>query len=148
MAYLGNPKEAKTLYGRTTRSIVNPSTSSTQLPTTTTSIAAMAGNSALEKKSNKRGHNGNSINNTRKKAYSTSARGRSQHASIIGFGQDHDTGKRYHRSLKKVLSPEYFIHLLKDCHVRELDESQVQDLRVCLRSVKASWTTQFLQLDG
>ncbi|ORZ24297.1 hypothetical protein BCR42DRAFT_446262 [Absidia repens] len=136
--------------------LFNPSTSSTQSSSSTTTataaVAAITGNSALEKRSNKRGHNGNSINNTRKKAYSTSARGRSQHTSIIGFGQDHDTGKkstqRYHRSLKKVLSPEYFIHLLKDCHVRELDESQVQDLRVCLRSVKASWTTQFLQLDG
>ncbi|ORZ14062.1 armadillo-type protein [Absidia repens] len=107
------------------------------------------------KQNNKRGHNGNSLNNNRKKAYSTSARGRAQRGSIMNFNQDTNidnnkkSSHRYDRTMtKKVLSPEYFIHLLKDCHVRDLDESQVQDLRVCLRSVKASWTTQFLQLDG
>ncbi|CAO3589932.1 unnamed protein product [Absidia cylindrospora] len=116
-------------------------------------------NSNSPKNNNKRGHNGNSLNNNRKKAYSTSARGRAQRASIVNFNQDTSidnsnnnnkkSSHRYDRTMtKKALSPEYFIHLLKDCHVRDLDESQVQDLRVCLRSVKASWTTQFLQLDG
>ncbi|KAI8332918.1 hypothetical protein BC941DRAFT_516672 [Chlamydoabsidia padenii] len=113
------------------------------------------------KRNNKRGHNGNSINNGRKKAYSTSARGRPQRTSIVSFNQDNNSNnsnnepsssrissRRYDQTTKKGLSPEYFIHLLKDCHVRKLDESQVQDLRVCLRSVKASWTTQFLHLGG
>ncbi|KAI8093621.1 armadillo-type protein [Halteromyces radiatus] len=110
-------------------------------------------NLLTERKNNKRGHGGNSINNNRKKAYSTSARAKSQRIPIMSFHQDNNNNtkkstKRYDLTMKKGLSPEYFIHLLKDCHVRELDESQVQDLRVCLRSVKASWTTEFLELGG
>jgi hypothetical protein len=113
---------------------------------------------SMKNQNNKRGHNGNSINNGRKKAYSTSARGRPQRASIMSFNQDSSNNSsnnndnnngnsasgsnkksmhRYDRTMKKGLSPEYFIQLLKDCHIRDLDESQVQDLRVCLRSVKA-----------
>ncbi|SAM07953.1 hypothetical protein [Absidia glauca] len=101
-----------------------------------------------------------SINHGRTKAYSTSARNRSQrapistftqaaHNSITGTRRKKQSARRHDRTTKKgPSSPAYFIHLLKDCHVRNLDESQVQDLRVCLRSVKASWTTQFLDLGG
>ncbi|KAI8334671.1 armadillo-type protein [Chlamydoabsidia padenii] len=100
----------------------------------------------------------NNNNVSRQMAYSTSARHRPRRTSIMTFTQgSHNnstrrTGTLAHRNdrhmKKRVSSPEYFIHLLKDCHIRDLEESQVQDLRVCLRSVKASWTTQFLQLGG
>ncbi|ORX61887.1 hypothetical protein DM01DRAFT_1331361 [Hesseltinella vesiculosa] len=79
--------------------------------------------------------------------YSTSARGRMQRASIMTY--QHGKGShRPDRTIKTGFSPEDFISLLQSCHIRELNESQVQELRVCLRSVKASWTTDFLRLGG
>ncbi|CAO3645915.1 unnamed protein product [Cunninghamella blakesleeana] len=99
------------------------------------------------KKYNSNNSNHNSNNNIKdKKSFSTSARGKAQRASIMNpYHQKEDV---YNRTMKKGLSPEFFIHILKETHVRDLDESLVQDLRVCLRSVKASWTTQFLDLGG
>ncbi|KAI9305258.1 armadillo-type protein [Cunninghamella echinulata] len=97
---------------------------------------------------NKKRNHGNYFNDN--KSYSTSARGKAQRASVMNPYQKDDKNAtiKYDRTMKKGLSPEYFIHVLKDAHVRDLDESLVQDLRVCLRSVKASWTTQFLDLGG
>lgn len=45
-------------------------------------------------------------------------------------------------------SPEYFVHLLRDTSVRELEFADVVDLRVFLRNVVVSWTTEFLALGG
>jgi hypothetical protein len=55
-------------------------------------------------------------------------------------------GKSSRSKLKST--PEYFVHLLRETHVRELEDAEVLDLRVFLRSAVASWTTEFLSLGG
>lgn len=45
-------------------------------------------------------------------------------------------------------TPEYFVHLLRETHVRDLDDAEVLDLRVFLRSVVVSWTSEFLTQGG
>ncbi|CAO0801914.1 unnamed protein product [Mucor circinelloides] len=45
-------------------------------------------------------------------------------------------------------TPEYFVHLLQETHVRDLEDSEVLDLRVFLRSVVVSWTSEFLAQGG
>ncbi|KAI8978580.1 armadillo-type protein [Pilobolus umbonatus] len=45
-------------------------------------------------------------------------------------------------------TPDYFVHLLNEMHVRDLEDSDVLDLWVFLRNVVASWTTEFLQQGG
>ncbi|KAI7903882.1 armadillo-type protein [Cokeromyces recurvatus] len=54
-----------------------------------------------------------------------------------------------HTSRSKLKStPEYFVNLLRETHVRDLEDSEVLDLRVFLRSVVVSWTSEFLSLGG
>ncbi|KAI9482889.1 MAG: armadillo-type protein [Benjaminiella poitrasii] len=49
---------------------------------------------------------------------------------------------------KSKSTPEYFVMLLKETHVRDLEDSEVLDLRVFLRSVVVSWTSEFLAQGG
>ncbi|KAI9245394.1 armadillo-type protein [Helicostylum pulchrum] len=56
-------------------------------------------------------------------------------------------GKSTSRSKLKS-TPEYFVHLLRETHVRDLDDAEVLDLRVFLRSVVVSWTSEFLAQGG
>ncbi|KAI9268694.1 armadillo-type protein [Sporodiniella umbellata] len=52
------------------------------------------------------------------------------------------------RRSKVKSTPEYFVHLLQMTHVRDLEDAEVLDLRVFLRSVVVSWTSEFLSLGG
>ncbi|CEP16841.1 hypothetical protein [Parasitella parasitica] len=45
-------------------------------------------------------------------------------------------------------TPEYFVHMLRETPVRELEDTEVLDLRVFLRSVVVSWTSEFLDQGG
>lgn len=66
--------------------------------------------------------------------------------SAIPNGND-SYGRGTRRSKLKS-TPEYFVHLLRETHVRDLDDSEVLDLRVFLRSVVVSWTSEFLAQGG
>jgi hypothetical protein len=67
--------------------------------------------------------------------------------SALPLGGQESYGKSTSRSKLKS-TPEYFVHLLKETHVRELDDAEVLDLRVFLRSVVVSWTSEFLSQGG
>ncbi|KAI8644907.1 armadillo-type protein [Parasitella parasitica] len=56
-------------------------------------------------------------------------------------------GKNTSRSKWKS-TPEYFVHMLQETPARELEDSEVLDLRVFLRSVVVSWTSEFLDKGG
>ncbi|OBZ91655.1 hypothetical protein A0J61_00289 [Choanephora cucurbitarum] len=61
------------------------------------------------------------------------------------------TSESYSRSSSRTKlksTPEYFVHLLRETHVRDLEDSEVLDLRVFLRSVVVSWTSEFLAQGG
>jgi hypothetical protein len=45
-------------------------------------------------------------------------------------------------------TPDDFVLLLRDTNVHSLADADILELRVYLRSVAASWTTEFLQLGG
>ncbi|KAF7724584.1 hypothetical protein EC973_000892 [Apophysomyces ossiformis] len=49
---------------------------------------------------------------------------------------------------KTKASPEYFVHMIRETPVRQLEETDITDLRVFLRNVVASWTTEFLSSGG
>ncbi|KAI8352490.1 armadillo-type protein [Blakeslea trispora] len=61
------------------------------------------------------------------------------------------TSESYSRSSSRTKlksTPDYFVHLLRETHVRDLEDSEVLDLRVFLRSVVVSWTSEFLAQGG
>ncbi|KAL0082530.1 armadillo-type protein [Phycomyces blakesleeanus] len=70
-----------------------------------------------------------------------------KNTSLLAGGSHGDTNHRTVRGKMKS-TPEYFVTVLRETHVRELEENDVADLRVFLRSVVASWTTEFLSLGG
>ncbi|KAI9018573.1 armadillo-type protein [Phycomyces nitens] len=70
-----------------------------------------------------------------------------KNTSLLAGGSHGDTNHRTVRGKMKS-TPEYFVTALRETHVRELEENDVADLRVFLRSVVASWTTEFLSLGG
>ncbi|ORE08210.1 hypothetical protein BCV72DRAFT_289135 [Rhizopus microsporus var. microsporus] len=80
------------------------------------------------------------------------ARYRRTRASLYngtGIGPSENGGIRSTSRRSKLKStPEYFVHLLQMTHVRDLDDAEVLDLRVFLRSVVVSWTSEFLALGG
>ncbi|KAI7871432.1 armadillo-type protein [Spinellus fusiger] len=72
----------------------------------------------------------------------------SGHRTLLSTGSN-SQGEGSHRTIhSKKSSPEYFVLLLKETPVRELEESEIADLRVFLRTVLASWTTEFLSFGG
>jgi hypothetical protein len=73
--------------------------------------------------------------------------GRASRSTLPNHNGNDSYGKGTRRSKLKS-TPEYFVHLLKETHVRDLDDSEVLDLRVFLRSVVVSWTSEFLTQGG
>lgn len=67
--------------------------------------------------------------------------------SSLPLNHSESYGKSTSRSKLKS-TPEYFVHLLRETHVRDLDDAEVLDLRVFLRSVVVSWTSEFLTQGG
>ncbi|KAI8066237.1 armadillo-type protein [Gilbertella persicaria] len=63
-------------------------------------------------------------------------------------GSGHESYGRSTSRSKLKSTPEYFVHLLQETHVRDLEDSEVLDLRVFLRSVVVSWTSEFLAQGG
>ncbi|ORZ00440.1 armadillo-type protein [Syncephalastrum racemosum] len=49
---------------------------------------------------------------------------------------------------KHKSSPQYFVRLLNETPARALEDTDVSDLRIFLRNVVVSWTTEFLALGG
>lgn len=81
------------------------------------------------------------------KAHHT-APGRYGRSSRSAIPNGNDSYGRGTRRSKLKSTPEYFVHLLRETHVRDLDDSEVLDLRVFLRSVVVSWTSEFLAQGG
>ncbi|KAG0738922.1 hypothetical protein G6F57_008774 [Rhizopus arrhizus] len=92
-------------------------------------------------------------NNTATKAKTTPARYSRTRTSLYngtGIGPGGGSSERNSTSRRSKLksTPEYFVHLLQMTHVRDLEDAEVLDLRVFLRSVVVSWTSEFLALGG
>ncbi|KAL9540810.1 hypothetical protein MBANPS3_009471 [Mucor bainieri] len=72
-------------------------------------------------------------------------------SALPRHGSSSNGNESYGRSTsrsKLKSTPEYFVHLLQETHVRDLEDSEVLDLRVFLRSVVVSWTSEFLAQGG
>ncbi|KAI8975717.1 armadillo-type protein [Mycotypha africana] len=80
--------------------------------------------------------------NTAPGRYSRSTR------SSLPMGSGHESYGRNKSRSKLKSTPEYFVHYLEETYVRDLEESEVLDLRVFLRSVVVSWTNEFLSQGG
>ncbi|KAI8372922.1 armadillo-type protein [Radiomyces spectabilis] len=66
------------------------------------------------------------------------------------YGESSSSSAHGGRTMRSKLksSPEYFVHLLSETPVRQLEEADILDLRVFLRNVVVSWTTEFLAKGG
>lgn len=85
------------------------------------------------------------------KAHHTAPAGRyggKSRSALPHGGNNHESYGRSTSRSKLKSTPEYFVHLLRETHVRELDDAEVLDLRVFLRSVVVSWTSEFLTQGG
>lgn len=89
---------------------------------------------------------GTNMENTLKPNHTAPGRYGRTRTALPNNGQE-SYGRSTSRSKLKS-TPEYFVHLLRETHVRELDDAEVLDLRVFLRSVVVSWTSEFLAQGG
>ncbi|RCI02409.1 hypothetical protein CU098_011643 [Rhizopus stolonifer] len=82
------------------------------------------------------------------KAKTTPARYNRTRTPLYNAGAGPSEQNTSSRRSKLKSTPEYFVHLLQMTHVRDLEDAEILDLRVFLRSVVVSWTSEFLALGG